>query len=278
MPDLTAVARLRQMPLSTSWPGCDGDADRARPGANGPPGRPQEVAMRPSRRPLRLLVALAVLATVLLASAAPGDWWQFGYTAAHTRFNPNETTITQANVATLGIAAQHRPRLGLDTGPHDAADAGALAVANGFAYASAWNYEGGTSAYEGGTSAPRTPATSRRPTAPSTSACMRTPPTAVTTRCCHSMLVRVRFGGGWPASSATPAVAGGLVFAGLAQGIGAWRLSDGVRRWRYGSAAYGAPMVSGGRLYVSATTLVDGQPVALHDQFALGAAAPGVIG
>jgi hypothetical protein len=39
-------------------------------------------------------------------------------------------------------------------------------------------------------------------------------------------------------------------------------------------------VVSGGRLYVSvsATTLVDGQPVALHDQFALGAAAPGVIG
>lgn len=75
-----------------------------------------------------------------------------------------------------------------------------------------------------------------------------------------------------------PAVANGLVFAGLAQGIGAWRLSDGVRRWRYGSAAYGAPMVSGGRLYVSATTLVDGQPVALHDQFALGAVTPGVIG
>jgi hypothetical protein len=23
-----------------------------------------------------------------------------------------------------------------------------------------------------------------------------------------------------------------LVFAGLAQGVGAWRLSDGVRRWR----------------------------------------------
>ena len=92
------------------------------------------------------------------------------------------------------------------------------------------------------------------------------------------MLVRVRFGGGWPASSATPAVAGGLVFAGLAQGIGAWRLSDGVRRWRYGSAAYGAPMVSGGRLYVSATTLVDGQPVALHDQFALGRRRPGSSG
>jgi hypothetical protein len=27
-----------------------------------------------------------VLVATLLASAAPGDWWQFGYTAAHTRF------------------------------------------------------------------------------------------------------------------------------------------------------------------------------------------------
>jgi hypothetical protein len=34
-------------------------------------------------------------------------------------------------------------------------------------------------------------------------------------------------------------------------------------------------VVSGGRLYVSATILVDGQPVALHDQFTLGAAGPG---
>jgi outer membrane protein assembly factor BamB len=79
------------------------------------------------------------------------------------------------------------------------------------------------------------------------------------------------------AGASSPAVATRLVLAGLAQGIGAWRLSDGVRRWRYGSAVYGAPVVSGGRLYVGATTRVGGQPVALHDQFSLGAAAPGVI-
>ena len=108
--------------------------------------------MRRFRRPTRTLIAtVAILAGLLLAatpaSAAPGDWWQFGYTAAHTRANPNETTINQQNVATLGIAAQQRPRLEIDLGAgHDAADAGALAVANGLAYANAWNYEGGTSA------------------------------------------------------------------------------------------------------------------------------------
>ena len=93
---------------------------------------------------------------------------------------------------------------------------GALAVANGFAYASAWNYEGGTSA-----------------------------------------LLACR-----TASFQDPA---------------AWRKDPAGWAGNYGSAAYGAPVVSGGRLYVSATTLVDGQPVALHDQFTLGAAAPGVI-
>lgn len=59
---------------------------------------------------------VAALAGLLLAatpaSAAPGDWWQFGWTAAGTRFNPNETTITQGNVGTLGIAAQQVATLG----------------------------------------------------------------------------------------------------------------------------------------------------------------------
>jgi hypothetical protein len=72
-------------------------------------------------------------------------------------------------------------------------------------------------------------------------------------------------------------VANGLVFAGLDQGIGAWRLADGTRRWRYGTVAYGAPAVSGGRLYVPAFSSAGDQPVVLLDQFALGAAAPGVI-
>jgi hypothetical protein len=59
------------------------------------------------------------------------------------------------------------------------------------------------------------------------------------------------------------------VYAGLARGIGAWRLSDGVRRWTSGTVDYGAPVVSGGRVYASATTLVGGEPVTYVDQFAL---------
>ena len=79
------------------------------------------------------------------------------------------------------------------------------------------------------------------------------------------------------AGASSPAVASGLVFAGLDHGIGAWRLSDGLRRWTYGSVAYGDPAVSGGRLYVAAVTSDGDQPVVLLDQFALGAAAPGVV-
>ena len=67
------------------------------------------------------------------------------------------------------------------------------------------------------------------------------------------------------------------MFAGLDHGIGAWRLSDGLRRWTYGSVAYGDPAVSGGRLYVPAFSPAGDQPVVLLDQFALGAAAPGVV-
>ena len=419
--------------------------------------------MRRFRRPPRTVIAtVAVLAGLLLAatpaSAAPGDWWQFGYTAAHTRANPNETTINQQNVATLGIAAQQRPRLEIDLGAgHDAADAGALAVANGLAYANAWNYEGGTSAllaYDTGSfqapaswrqervgCAGRSPAVHLgivfvgsfpcRPSAANgalrafdgasgrllwsytaneevgtvsatggvvyasasdslyqtsydllaldarsgaviwhvkpgqhtgdpavaggrvfvgtaggrlqarsaaTGALLWSRPgagllgsPAVTGGVVYSLgtengasrLFARRAGtgalvwkrplpgqltGAWPAvaggrvlastsagisafdaasgasrwratvaGASSPAVANGLVFAGLASGVGAWRLSDGVRRWTYGTIAYGDPTVSGGRLYVAAFTAAGDQPFVLLDQFALGAAAPGVI-
>ena len=47
-------------------------------------------------RLIRLLVVPVALAALLAAAgpaqAAPGDWWQFGYTAAHTRFNPTPFT------------------------------------------------------------------------------------------------------------------------------------------------------------------------------------------
>ena len=99
--------------------------------------------MRRFHRPTRLLVAtLAVVAGLLLeatpASAAAGDWWQFGYTAANTRFNPNETTIGSGNVARLGIAAQQTP-------PR-ASHASGVAVANGRVYVQVGEYEGGSSA------------------------------------------------------------------------------------------------------------------------------------
>jgi hypothetical protein len=64
-------------------------------------------------------------------------------------------------------------------------------------------------------------------------------------------------------------VANGLVYLGLQQGIGAWRLSDGTRRWRFGTIRYGSPAVSGGRLYVSGVNSVNGQDVAVVDQFQL---------
>ena len=96
--------------------------------------------MRRFRGPTRTLIAtIAVLAGLLAAAtpaaAAPGDWWQFGYTAANTRFNPNETTIGPANVGRLGLAAQQQPA-GFE-------QASAVAVANGRAYVQVGNYESG---------------------------------------------------------------------------------------------------------------------------------------
>ena len=72
------------------------------------------------------------------------------------------------------------------------------------------------------------------------------------------------------AAQGAPAVANGLVYAGLQQGIGAWRLSDGAQRWRYGTIAYGSPSVSGGRVYATGVRFPDtDQYAAVVDQFRL---------
>ena len=67
-------------------------------------------------RLIRLLVVpvalVALLAAAGPAQAAPGDWWQFGYTGANTRYNPNETAIGAANVARLVVGAEQVPTFG----------------------------------------------------------------------------------------------------------------------------------------------------------------------
>jgi outer membrane protein assembly factor BamB len=99
--------------------------------------------MRRAPRLIRLLtlpVALAALLAVAApAAAVPGDWWQFGYTATNTSFNPNETTIGEGNVARLRVAAEHLPVLE-QTGAN-AKVATAAAVANGTAYVNAYDFE-----------------------------------------------------------------------------------------------------------------------------------------
>ncbi|HJU00570.1 MAG TPA: hypothetical protein VJ966_05110, partial [Actinomycetes bacterium] len=61
------------------------------------------------------------------------------------------------------------------------------------------------------------------------------------------------------------------VYAGLQQGIGAWRLSDGAQRWRSGTITYGSPSVSGGRVYATGVRSPDtDQYAAVVDQFRLG--------
>jgi outer membrane protein assembly factor BamB len=97
--------------------------------------------MRRSRRLARLVtlpVALAaVLAVAAPAAAVPGDWWQFGYTAANTRFNPNETTINEGNVGRLVVAAEHAFTPG-----EFQHSTGGVVVANGLAYVQAWDETG----------------------------------------------------------------------------------------------------------------------------------------
>ena len=101
--------------------------------------------MRSPRRLARLLmlpVALAALLAVAApAAAAPGDWWQFGYTAANTRFNPNETTIGPSSVGRLRLGARQTPLVGVPGGS-PAVEATGVVVANGHAYVNAWGGEG----------------------------------------------------------------------------------------------------------------------------------------
>jgi outer membrane protein assembly factor BamB len=95
--------------------------------------------MRRFHRLARLLAVPACLAALLAvaapAVAVPGDWWQFGYTAANTRFNPNETTINEGNVGRLVVGARH------SFTPEDEIQhsIGGVVVANGLAYVQAWD-------------------------------------------------------------------------------------------------------------------------------------------
>jgi outer membrane protein assembly factor BamB len=97
--------------------------------------------MRRPHRPVRLLtlpIALAALLAVAApAAAVPGDWWQFGYTAANTRFNLNETTLNEGNVGRLVVGAEHAFTPG-EYQHHT----GGIVVANGLAYVQAWDENG----------------------------------------------------------------------------------------------------------------------------------------
>ena len=83
-------------------------------------------------RLIRLLVVPVALAALLAAAgpaqAAPGNWWQFGYTAANTRYNPNDTTIGPANAGRLVVGAEQAPTLGPGW---NASQASGVAVAGG---------------------------------------------------------------------------------------------------------------------------------------------------
>jgi len=89
------------------------------------------------------LALVALLAAAGPAQAAPGDWWQFGFTAANTRFNPNETTIGPANVARLVVGAEQVPTFGAGA---TFAHGSGVAVAGGRAYVQVGDFESGTSA------------------------------------------------------------------------------------------------------------------------------------
>jgi outer membrane protein assembly factor BamB len=97
--------------------------------------------MRRSHRLIHILAVSIALAAMLAvaapAGAAPGDWWQFGYTAANTRFNPNEITIGASNVGRLIVGARHS----FTPGEYQHTTSG-VAVANGLAYVQAWDESG----------------------------------------------------------------------------------------------------------------------------------------
>ncbi len=53
------------------------------------------------RTPLSALLPAAITAALACSAASAADWTQFGYDAAHTGYNPAETLISPANVATI---------------------------------------------------------------------------------------------------------------------------------------------------------------------------------
>ena len=98
-------------------------------------------------RLVRLVVVpvalVALLAAAGPAQAAPGDWWQLGYTAAGVRYNPDETTIGPANAGRLVVGAEQVPAFGAGA---TFAHASGVAVAGGRAYVQVGDFESGSSA------------------------------------------------------------------------------------------------------------------------------------
>ena len=252
--------------------------------------------MRRSHRRIQLLalpIALAaVVAVAAPAKAAPGDWWQFGYTAANTRFNPNETTIGPSNVGGLVLGAYFGDpavaggRVFVSAGGRlraRSAATGALlwsrpgasggtapAVTGGVVYSTgvengvwrlfARSVDSGALRWQRALSGSAGLAVAGGRVLAATSAELRAFDAVTGT---PRWRVAV-------AASGFPAVANGLVYLGLQQGIGAWRLSDGARRWWSDTTLrYGSPVVSGGRVYVSGSTSAGGQPIEVVDQFRL---------
>jgi putative pyrroloquinoline-quinone binding quinoprotein/putative pyrroloquinoline-quinone-binding quinoprotein len=71
--------------------------------------------MRSSPLFLSRAVALALFCTATAATAA--DWMQFGYDAAHTGYNPAETTVNASNVSTLTTLYSATIAAGVDSAP-----------------------------------------------------------------------------------------------------------------------------------------------------------------
>jgi hypothetical protein len=69
-----------------------------------------------------LLAGAALVAATAAAQAAPGDWPQFGRTAAHPGNSPAETAFTPGNVASLQVLWKG------DIGPNTAAEGGTVIV------------------------------------------------------------------------------------------------------------------------------------------------------
>ncbi len=64
-----------------------------------------------------LLRTIAVALSLGAGAATAADWMQFGYDAAHTGFNPAETTINASNVATLTTLYSVQIAAGVDSAP-----------------------------------------------------------------------------------------------------------------------------------------------------------------